>query len=201
MMKILIFKLFIFMILTLESKSVDIIIDSDMTFAAAIEGTKAPKELIDSLCLLEVEYYSFDNKLHKGQLVVNIAVKEDLTEAFKIAKKIKFPIHKMIPIVKLKWDDDESMKQNNSSAFNYRFIAGTTRLSNHSFGRAVDINPRQNPVIYSDGRISPVGARYDIGESGTFSKDNEFVIFLKSKGWRWGGEWTSLKDNHHFDKP
>ncbi len=199
MKKLCFFALFLTIIYIVKPN--DIIIDSDMTFEEATKGTKAPKEILDSLCIIDVEYYSFDNKLHKGQLVLNIAAKDDIIEAFKIAKKIHFPINKVIPIIKYNWSDDESMEQNNSSAFNYRFVAGTKRLSNHATGRAVDINPFQNPVIYSNGRISPKGAKYDISKKGTFSSDNEIVIFLKSRGWRWGGEWTSLKDNHHFDLP
>ncbi len=201
MYKCFLYSLLFLLLITGESSAGDIIIDSDMTFEESIAGTKAPKDLIDSLCLLNVEYYSFDGKLHRGQIVINKVIKDELTEAFMILKKEKFPVHKVIPIVKYNWDDDESMKSNNTSAFNYRFIAGTQRLSNHATGRAVDINPRQNPVIYSDGKISPKGATYQPGQEGTFTGDTEFVKFLKSKGWRWGGDWVSLKDNHHFDKP
>lgn len=172
-----------------------------MTFDLAIEGTKAPKNLIDSLKLIDVEYFDADGVLRSGQLVVNIAVAEDVLEAFKIIKKTKFPVAKAIPIVEFDWDDNASMNANNSSAFNYRFIAGTERLSHHATGRAIDINPVQNPVIYSDGKISPKGAKYNPNVPGTFTADSEVVIFLKSRGWRWGGDWTSLKDYHHFDKP
>lgn len=177
------------------------VIDSDMTFESAISGTKAPVELIDSLVLINVDYYGFDGKLHKGQLIVNIAVKDDVLEAFEIMKNERFPIQKVIPIVKFNWDDYESMKNNNTSSFNYRFIAGTQRLSHHATGRAVDINPRQNPVIYNDGKISPSGAKYNVSKEGTLTSDCSVVKFLKSKGWRWGGDWTSFKDYHHFDKP
>ncbi|MBX3044750.1 MAG: M15 family metallopeptidase [Candidatus Kapabacteria bacterium] len=175
--------------------------DSEMTFDSSIAGTKAPKNIIDSLILLDVEYYNFSGSLTRGQLVINQAVEDDVRQAFEILKEEKFPIHKVVPIVKYDWSDDESMKSNNTSAFNYRFIAGTQRLSNHASGRAIDINPRQNPVIYSDGRISPKGAKYNPNEPGTLSSNSKVVIFLKSKGWRWGGDWTSLKDYHHFDKP
>jgi peptidoglycan LD-endopeptidase CwlK len=197
--------IFISIILTISSlffaNSAEFVIDSDYDFSGAINNTKAPKSLIDSLAIIDVEYYSFDGNLHRGQLVINSAVKDDVIEAFKIMKSEKFPINKVIPIVKYDWSDDKSMDDNNTSAFNYRFIAGTTRLSNHSSGRAVDINPRQNPVIYSDGRISPTGAKHDLNAKGTFRSDSKVVVFLKSRGWRWGGDWTSFKDNHHFDKP
>jgi peptidoglycan L-alanyl-D-glutamate endopeptidase CwlK len=181
--------------------SKNIIIDSDMTFQEAIEGTNAPQEVIDELVLIDVEYYSFDGKLHKGQLVMHKDTEQDITEIFEMIKEKKFPVNKCIPIVEYNWSDNASMDANNSSGFNYRFIAGTKRLSNHSFGRAVDINPFQNPVIYNDGKISPDGATFDISKPGTFSASHFIVEEFRKRGWRWGGDWTSLKDNHHFDKP
>ncbi len=177
------------------------VIDSDLTFEEAIEGTKAPDEVKKSLVLLDVEYYSFDGKLHRGQLVIDKAVENDVREVFELIKKSRFPVGKVIPIVKYGWSDDASMEDNNTSAFNYRYVAGTKRLSNHSFGRAVDINPFLNPVIYSNGKISPSGAKYDPAKPGTFHKDHPVVKEFLSRGWRWGGNWNSLKDNHHFDKP
>lgn len=176
------------------------IIDSDMTFHDAILGTDAPKDILDSLVLLDVEYYSFDGKLHKGQLVINKILKEDIIAIFEFIKELKFPINKVIPIVRYNWSDDASMSDNNSSAFCYRFVANTTRLSNHSFGRAIDINPFQNPVVYANGKISPAGAKYDPEEAGTFHKDHPVVKEFKKRGWRWGGDFTSFKDYHHFDK-
>lgn len=193
--------LLIFAFTNSEIIAQDVILDANYSFSSAIEATKAPKQILDSLTIVEVDYYGFDGKLHRGQLVVNIAIKDDIVEGFKILFREKFPVQKVIPITKYNWSDDESMKSNNSSAFNYRFIAGTQRLSHHATGRAVDINPRQNPVIYSDGKISPSGAKYNKDDDGTFTSDSELVKFLKSKGWRWGGDWTSFKDYHHFDKP
>ncbi len=176
------------------------VIDSDLTFEDAIKESKAPKEILDSLCLLNVEYYSFDGKLHRGQIVINVNIKEDLVTIFELIKTLKFPINKCIPIVKYNWSDDASMLDNNTSAFCYRFVAGTTRLSNHALGRAIDINPFLNPVIYSDGKISPAGAKRDINLSGTFTDNNPIVVAFKNRGWRWGGNFDSFKDYHHFDK-
>ncbi len=189
--------------LTQENKvgKIEIIIDSDMTFAESIQGTKAPQSLADSLVLLSVEYYSFDKKLHRGQIVVNRSIEKYVMEVFEIIKETRFPIGKVIPVVKYDWDDDKSMEDNNTSAFNYRFIAGTKRLSNHSFGRAIDINPVYNPVDYLDGRNSPTNGVRDTTRAGTFTHDNEIVKYFKENGFRWGGDWTSLKDWHHFDYP
>ena len=177
-----------------------IIVDSKMTLKEALKGTKAPKEILDEQILLDVEYFGFDNKLHRGQLVIHKAVKDDIKEAFELLKRIKFPLKKVIPIVKYKWNDNKSMADNNTSAFNYRKIANSNKLSNHSFGRAIDFNPFQNPAVYNDGKISPKGAVYDEKALGTLTPTSELTVFFKERGWRWGGDWTSLKDYQHFDK-
>lgn len=176
------------------------IIDSNLTFEEAIKGTKAPKEVIDSLVLLNINYYSFDNKIHTGQIIVNKAVAEDTKFIFNLMLENRMPINKMIPIVKYSWNDNKSMEDNNTSAFNYRFVAGTTRLSNHALGRALDINPQLNPVFYSDGKKSPDNGYRDTTKSYTFTPDHFVVKELKKRGWRWGGDWNTLKDYHHFDK-
>jgi hypothetical protein len=179
----------------------DFIVHSNMTFEQAIEGTKAPQEVINNLILLDVEYYNFDGNLCKGQLVIHKDLKEDVKQAFEIILETKFPLEKCIPIVKYDWDDNASMADNNTSAFNYRFIAGTKRLSNHSYGRAIDFNPFINPAVYNNGKISPKGAKYDPKAKGSIRGEDRLTKHFKSNGWRWGGDWTSLKDWQHFDKP
>ncbi|OGU12353.1 MAG: hypothetical protein A2X61_01255 [Ignavibacteria bacterium GWB2_35_12] len=185
----------------MDSLSQNIIIDSQMTFEEAIKGTKAPKDVILNLVLLDVVYYSVDDKLHRGQLIIHKDVKEDIEEIFRLILQNKFPIMKVVPIVKYKWSDNASMEDNNTSAFNYRNIAGTKRLSNHSFGKAVDINPFFNPVIHKDGSASPKSAKYDTSKPGTFYQSHFIVQEFLKRGWRWGGTFSSYADNHHFDKP
>jgi hypothetical protein len=177
------------------------IIDCDMTFDESIKGTKATKDIIEMLELVTVEYYSFDNKLHRGQLVLHKSVVDDVKKVFEMMKEDKFPIAKCIPIVKYDWSDSASMADNNTSAFNYRFIAGTKNLSNHAKGIAIDINPVQNPAVYNNGNVSPNGAKYNPKAKGTILENSEYTKFLVGQKWRWGGVWTSLKDYQHFDKP
>lgn len=176
-----------------------IIVDSEMTFEQAIEGTKAPKELIDSLCLIDVHYFSTDGQIHKGQLVIHKDVKEEVEKIFKLALQYEFPIKKAIPIVKYGWSDSISMAENNTSAFNYRNIAGTNRLSRHSYGKAVDINPMFNPYI-DNGVITPKGGKWDKTRKGTLTEDCPIVKRFIELGWTWGGNFQSYKDYHHFDK-
>lgn len=94
-------------------------IDSQLTFEESIAGVELPKQILNQLELIEVQYFSFDGKLHQGQLLVNKKASTDLIEIFKIIKETKFPVAKVIPIVKYNWDDDKSMLDNNTTAFNY----------------------------------------------------------------------------------
>jgi peptidoglycan L-alanyl-D-glutamate endopeptidase CwlK len=91
------------------------------------------------------------------------------------------------------------MDDNNSSGFNYRFIAGTKRLSNHSFGKAVDINPMNNPYITAKGKVIPSAGKYEPKSFSSFTDDHPVVKAFKERGWRWGGNFNSYKDYHHFD--
>lgn len=193
------FFLFISFYLGMNSQE-EIIIDSDMKFEEAIKGTKAPDSIIKNLVLLDIKYVSFDGKMHKGQLVIHKDLAEEVKEIFNFILEEKFPIAKMIPIVKYDWSDDKSMEDNNTSAFNYRFVAGTTRLSNHSFGRAIDINPFFNPVIYPNGKKVPSRAKYEPDKPGRLHENHKIVKEFKNRSWRWGGNFSKYADLHHFDK-
>jgi hypothetical protein len=177
-----------------------IIVDSNLSLMEATEGIDAPADVLGSLILLNVDYISKDKKIHRGQIVVNKTLASDVTEFFQILIKEGFIVEKVIPIVKYNWDDNRSMQDNNSSGFNWRRVEGQKKLSKHSYGNAIDINPFWNPVYYSNGKISPNGATRDIKINGVFLSESKGVLFLKSKGWKWGGDWTSLKDWHHFQK-
>jgi len=177
-----------------------VIVDSRLSFPEALAGIGAPLAIIDFLSLLEVMYYSFDGRLHQGQLVVHGRLREELREIFTILQDRHFPLGKVIPIVHYGWSDEASMADNNTSAFNYRLIAGTDRLSNHARGLAIDINPGQNPVIYPDGRSLPPGVVYAPEEPGTIIPEGPVLMAFLSRGWRWGGYFDQIKDYHHFEK-
>ncbi|MDD5711277.1 MAG: M15 family metallopeptidase [Smithellaceae bacterium] len=177
-----------------------IILDSEMSFSDAVAQTSAPWEVIETLSLLSVDYYSFDGMIHRGQLVLHRELISDVREIFSRAIAIKFPIGQCVPIVAYGWDDETSMKANNTSAFNYRLVAGTNRLSLHALGRAIDINPLLNPAVYDDGRISPEGAVYEAGRNGVLSPDYPPCQDFLGLGWRWGADLDGLRDYHHFYK-
>lgn len=176
------------------------IIDSRITLAEALVGSAAPREILSDLVLLDVEYISFDDLVHQGQLIVHRELADDVKKIFAELCRLRFPIQKVIPIVAYDWSDERSMADNNTSAFNYRIVYGTNEISNHARGRAIDMNPAINPYVAIDGTVFPNGAVYDTAQKGTIVEDGEIVSLFTSYGWEWGGHWPDRKDWQHFQK-
>lgn len=159
-----------------------------------------PPEIRKRLVVVEVPYFGFDGDQHTGQLVVHQWIEADIEWIFSRLLLQGFSIASMVPVAAYGWDDEWSMVDNNTSAFNYRFIAGTNRLSMHAYGLALDINPLQNPCC-SSGVWVPPGARYDPSVPGTITADSFVVDLFRCHGWLWGGHWKELFDPQHFYKP
>lgn len=176
------------------------LIDSALTREQALTGTLAPPEIWQTQILLDIEYWSFDGALHRGQLVVHETVVDEVRAIFAEIEAARFPIEKMVPVVAYNWSDDVSMEENNSSGFNYRAIVGATTLSKHATGLAIDINPRLNPYIKGE-LVLPPGAVYDPQIAGTLTEECVAVQAFTKRGWVWGGHWETRKDWHHFEKP
>jgi len=175
------------------------VIDSEIDFDEAVAGQNIPRSVLENLRLVNVYYYGFDDKLHKGQLVVHKEAVLNVIEIFEFIRESRFPIGKVVPISKYGWSDEKSIQDNNTSAFNYRFISGTRVISNHASGLAIDINPMMNPYI-KNGISLPVSCKYDTTKAGTISSGSQLVKEFKQRGWQWGGDWKSLKDYQHFEK-
>lgn len=168
-----------------------------------------PREVLRCLETLEVEFFNYENQLTKGTLVVNRDVASDLKEIFLLIKKIHFPIASVIPVSepKIDWSDEASMAADNTSAYNYRNVAGGSGLSFHALGRAIDINPKCNPFVFRENGelvIHPPGAKYDPRLPCSLSAENpagkQIITAFLQRGWVWGGNWKSMKDYQHFEK-
>jgi hypothetical protein len=111
----------------------------------------------------------------------------------------------MTPVEDYKGDDDASMAANNTSAFNCRDVTGQPgKFSNHSWGRAIDINPLTNPYIKGSKVLPPAGGQYADRTRvfpGSILSDSFIVQRFTKAGWQWGGAWTDPKDYQHFEKP
>ena len=181
------------------------IIDSNIALSEALRKY-APAEFKERQRIVDVLYYSFDGRVHQGQIIIEERLTRDIQEIFRIALDAKFPITSAIPISDDRfykdgeWNaDNQSMLSNNTSAFNYRKVTGGKSLSMHAYGSAIDINPAQNPYIKGS-VVLPPGAVYEPCKPGTFTRYCPVVKTLIRLGWTWGGNWKSLKDYQHFEK-
>lgn len=155
------------------------------------------KEFIDSdIVKVRVSFINFDGVEDTGILEVHKDVKDEVVKIFNEIKETGFPIFKMETIDNYDYDDEKSVVANNSSAYNFRFVSGTTKLSDHAIGLAIDINPKQNPWIHPSA-INKF--QYIPGEKGTIEKDNQIVSIFGKWGWSWGGDWKN-PDYQHFYK-
>ncbi|MCX5700154.1 MAG: M15 family metallopeptidase [Candidatus Omnitrophica bacterium] len=181
------------------------VVDSNIALAEGLRKW-APLSFKSKQRLVEVLYYSFDGKIHKGQIIINKRLVRDIQEIFSVIFRTRFPIQSVIPISHNRFynngkfnDDDQSMMVNNTSGFNYRTATRSKKLSMHAYGYAIDINPLQNPYIKRR-VVLPPGAVYNINKPGTLTRNSPVVKTFKRLGWAWGGEWKSLKDYQHFEK-
>jgi D-alanyl-D-alanine carboxypeptidase len=158
----------------------------------------------DALRLLTVSHWDFTGNPRTGQLVVADELADELLAIFGCLFEMGFPIERMEPVDSFAADDNASMAANNTSAFNFRNVAGTDVLSHHAFGVAIDINPLHNPMIIGGGVFPPGGASYverSAPRPGMIVRPGPVVDLFQSHGWDWGGDWPHMKDYHHFFKP
>jgi poly-gamma-glutamate synthesis protein (capsule biosynthesis protein) len=158
----------------------------------------------DDLELVHLVHLDFDGVERAGELVVARGLGAALIEVFGRLHAAGFPIARMERVEAHGGDDDRSMAANNCSAFNFRTIAGTTVLSKHALGRAVDINPVQNPYLVGGSISPPAAVAYlDRGDlrPGMIVRPGPVVEAFDAIGWEWGGDWTGKKDYHHFAAP
>lgn len=167
---------------------------------------------LHTLRYLKMPHYNFNGEIQVGELIVNQDVMEDVFQIFKELFQAEYQIQSMY-LVDNYWTgdpdstDSASIDVNNTSAFCYRQITGGGRLSNHAYGRAIDLNPQQNPYVsYSSG--SPKWAHSnadayiarDTGLPHVITHDDlAYQVFAKY-GFRWGGDWNNPKDYQHFDR-
>lgn len=166
-----------------------------------------PVPLTD-LRYITVSHWGFDGEMHVGELVVHKRVAAELIDIFQELFAAKFPIEKMVLVDLYEADDDLSMEDNNSSAFCSRKVIGIpNEFSLHSYGVAIDINPRLNPFVENDLVLPPSGASYlqrDDAIPGLINRDSICYKVFKKYGWHWGGDgwddYPDRRDYQHFEK-
>ena len=160
----------------------------------------APEELRQ----LTITYRDFNGVPRTGILVVNKDLADEVIRIFRDLFAHGFQIERMTPIEEYGGNDDASMAANNTSAFNCRDATGKPGVfSNHSWGRAIDINPLTNPYVKGDKVLPPEGRRYlDRNKAfrGSILRNSYVVQEFEKNGWTWGGRWPDRQDYQHFEK-
>jgi hypothetical protein len=156
---------------------------------------------MDDLRLLRLTYYGFDRESHMGKLVVHRRWAHEIVRVFRRIYRARFPIRRMRLVDHYGADDRRSMAADNTSAFNCRWRAGVCcRWSQHAYGRAIDINPVENPFVWDGGFSPPAGEPYldrsNRRRGMIYRRDRVWRAF-RAFGWEWGGDWND-PDYQHF---
>jgi D-alanyl-D-alanine carboxypeptidase len=164
---------------------------------------------IDDLRYLEVKYRDFNGGTRKGELIVHKDVARSLSGIFEELYAIGYPIYQMKLVSDYHGSDYDSIEADNTSAHNCRKATGSQKWSKHAFGKAIDINPIENPYISRNGKIvhrvtSEGRNRYHSDLSNPHDKavllpNDKAVRIFKKYGWSWGGDWRTIKDYQHFE--
>jgi D-alanyl-D-alanine carboxypeptidase len=155
------------------------------------------------LRLLTVSHWGFDGRVHRGRLVVHRDSAAGMVQVMRRLYQLRYPIRRMRLVDAYGADDHRSMDADNTSAFNCRFVAGSPGVwSEHAYGRAIDVNPIENPYVTDSGYVSPpTGARFAQRSrhvKGLIHRDGPVVAAFAAIGWGWGGAWPWPKDYQHF---
>jgi len=155
------------------------------------------------LSYLTITHIDFYGHSRIGNIIVAASIADEVLDIFREIYEYGFPIARVRLIDYYGADDYYSMADNNSVGFNFRVIAGTSTLSRHAWGMAIDINPIQNPFIRGDIIWPVAGAAYvdrtHVRPGMIIPGDVVYRAFT-SRGWTWGGHWRVPIDYHHFER-
>ena len=181
----------------------------DEKIFARIDGKSYKKNCpipLEDLRYLHVLHKDLSGKILEGELICNVKIAEPLTDIFQKLYAENYPIEKIRLIDEYAADDELSMRDNNSSCFNFRYVSFTNRISLHGYGLAVDINPLYNPYIKTvDGKkiIAPDNSADFEDRTKIFpykiTEDDLCCRLFAEHGFIWGGNcWDDEKDYQHF---
>lgn len=176
-----------------------------MTLSGQTACAQNATVLLDTI---QVRHVNAEGEEMVGVIVCNLAIAKDLQDIFAELYRQKYPIERIRPIAEYGNDDERSMSDNNTSCYCYRPIAGSSKLSKHAQGLAIDINPLYNPCVRrrKDGTllIQPSTGKPYVNRRKSFkykiTKDDLCYRLFLQHGFRWGGAWRTLKDYQHFER-
>ena len=156
-----------------------------------------------NLRYVRVRYRNFDRHQRTGELIVNRDVAGAIVRVFRRLYANDYRIRRMRLVDDYGASDFRSIEADNTSAFNCRYVDGTTRWSNHAFGRAVDVNPIENPYVTGSGTTSHAASRRYVDRSSRrhramILRGDRTVRAFRAQGWGWGGNFSGAHDYQHF---
>jgi D-alanyl-D-alanine carboxypeptidase len=156
------------------------------------------------LRVVTATHHGFDGRDHTGRLIVHREVALQVLTVLRRLYADGFPIRRMVPVDAFAASDFRSIEADNTSAFNCRFVDGTTRYSEHAYGKAIDVNPIENPFVTSAGTTSHAASRPYLRRTpfrpGMASAGHSLVRAFDAIGWGWGGRWSGARDYQHFSR-
>jgi hypothetical protein len=176
----------------------------DRTLSARMTGVSwragCPVGLRD-LRVVGASHWDFAGRVRIGRVIVHRDVAADVLSVFRRLFEARFPLRRVVPVDTYGGSDFRSIEADNTSAFNCRYVAGTRRWSEHAYGRAIDVNPIENPFV-SGGRTSHPASVPFLDRTrchrGMACPGNALVRAFARIGWGWGGYWSGVKDYQHF---
>jgi hypothetical protein len=157
---------------------------------------------LQDLRLVRARHWGFDGRVHDGRLVVHRDVARAALGVLRRLYAARFPIRRMVPVDAYGASDFRSIEADNTSAFNCRVVDGSTRWSEHAYGRAIDLNPIENPYVTAAGTTSHPASRPYLRRwpyrPGMAVEGGVAVGAFDAAGWGWGGRWPGARDYQHF---
>jgi hypothetical protein len=154
------------------------------------------------LRVVTASHWGFDGRVHTGRLIVHRDVARTVVAVLRRLFAARFPIRRVVPADAYGGSDFRSIEADNTSAFNCRYVDGTTRWSEHAYGRAIDLNPIENPYVTSAGTTSHRASRAYLRRTpyrpGMAVEGGVLVRAFDAVGWSWGGRWSGARDYQHF---
>jgi len=165
---------------------------------------------LNDLRYLQISHIDFHGRTKQGEMVVHKEVAAEVVHLFEELYEAGYPVRQMRLVSDFGGSDWQSIEADNTSAFNCRHATGSKKWSRHSYGKAIDLNPIENPYISRSGRIAhKASMKYrkrvrqknmHPSNRAILLKDDAVVRLFKAYGWKWGGDWHGVKDYQHFSK-
>ena len=164
---------------------------------------------LENLRYLRMKHIDFNGEENTGEMIVHADVSNEVIKIFEALYDVGYPIKKMKLVSDYKGSDWQSIEADNTSAFNCRKATGSKNYSKHSYGKAIDINPIENPYVFRSGKSSHKAStpylkrkrtNESVSQKAMFLRQDDVVKLFKNHGWEWGGDWNGVKDYQHFSK-